>query len=491
MSTTILTLIILSLYTYPILGKTMKENSLKVSVFPVAEIDPSKVQTAGQFILLHHLLRPLTKLDSTGQIEGDLVESWRIKENYQLFIFKIKFDAKWSDGSNITSKDVKEALTRQIKLNTANHFNFENIKSIEILNDREFSIRLKKSDVLFIRQISYPEFGIVNFRDNKLDFLKTSGPFILEKQNEKALSLKKNNYYTSNSPETPTHVEFKLSKPSDVEEMIKKNELDFAVPHSTKEEVLKEIAKLENYKISEPHIGYSFWMSINPESTVINNIIKRRFIQNLIHTEITNTLKNYEYLWKEARQLYLPDGLGRLKENEVDDIWKQIKEDSKTNPFSGKEIHILTRTTFPFNSEIIQSFERSGIKTKVTVVETSQEMWAKQKEVNYDLCLRSNDFSSIDLHENIQTTFNPIHTLIHTDKEDDQFQKELQEALTIEDTGKRNEIYKMIASKVLLKGYIAPIAYYKIVFVHKKNIDLSSWSKLFPEISLWKIKLLP
>lgn len=469
----------------------MKESSLKVSVFPVAEIDPSKVQTAGQFIILHHLLRPLTKLDPTGQIEGDLVESWRIKENYQLFNFKIKSDAKWSDGANITSKDVKEALSRQIKLNTANHFNFENIKSIEILNDREFSIRLNKSDVLFIRQISYPEFGIVNFRDNKLDFSKTSGPFILEKQNETVLSLKKNNYYTNNSPETPSQIEFRVSKTSDVEEMINKNELDFVVPHSTKEEVLKEIAKLENYKISEPHIGYSFWMSINPKSTVINNTTKRRFIQSLIHTEISKTLKNYEYLWKEARQLYLPDGLGRLKDNEVDNIWKQIKEDSKSTPLKGEEIHILTRTTFPFNSEIIQLFEKAGIKTKVTIVETSQEMWAKQKELIYDLCLRSNDFSSIDLHENIQTTFNPIHTLIHTDKEDDQFQKELQEALRTEDTEKRNDIYKMIAKKVLLKGYIAPIAYYKIVFIHKKNIDISSWSKLFPEISLWKIKLQP
>ena len=100
-----------------------------------------------------------------------------------------------------------------------------------------------------------------------------------------------------------------------------------------------------------------------------------------------------------------------------------------------------------------------------------------------------NDFSSIDLHENLQTTFNPVHPLIITSKKDDQFQDDLRKALNTEDETERHKIYKEIAIRVLRDGYIVPIAYHKMVFIHKNSVDVSSWSKLFPEISLWKINI--
>ena len=40
------------------------------------ESDPGKVQTATQYIFLIHLLRSLTSYTNTGELTGDLAESW-------------------------------------------------------------------------------------------------------------------------------------------------------------------------------------------------------------------------------------------------------------------------------------------------------------------------------------------------------------------------------------------------------------------------------
>jgi hypothetical protein len=113
----------------------------------------------------------------------------------------------------------------------------------------------------------------------------------------------------------------------------------------------------------------------------------------------------------------------------------------------------------------------------------------KQKKMEFDLMVARNDFSSEDLHENLQTTFNPIYKIIFTDNKDNQYQEYLEKALTEFDEVKRFLIYKDIGMDVLKKGYIVPLVYNKIIFYHHENVDISSWSNLFPELSLWKISV--
>jgi ABC-type transport system substrate-binding protein len=470
-------------------GTSMKEDNFNISIFPVGSVDPANVQTAGQFILLHHLLRPLIKVDSQGQIEGDLVESWRVKDNFKHYTFKLKKDAKWSDGSAITTSDIEQSLRRQIKLNTANHFNFSSLEDVKIINEGEFSITLKESNILFIRQLSYPEFGVIKYKNSLPSYNITSGPYSLISQNDKETKIEINPYYPNFSKSAPKKVTFKNIPPNKLKEELETEALDFALPYSNSEEEIQSFVNHKSLKITEPHIGYTFWLSINPKSSLLNDASKKRFIQNLITKGTKAKVNEYKYIWKEADQLYLPDGLGRPSEEEIKKIWEDIETTSSKDGLVGKEIKFLTRTSFPFNKEIVHLLKIAGLNPIITEVNTGQEMWASIKKEKFDISLWSNDFSSLDLHENLQTTFNPIHTLVFTDEVDNQFQKELETALKIEDTFSRQIIYKDIAKKVLLKSYIAPIAYQKVVFIHKKQIDLSSWSSLFPEISLWKINI--
>lgn len=484
-------LITLSLILLPqaVIGKTVENNIFRVSVFPATEFDPASIKTAGQFIVLHQLIRPLTKLDKVGQIEGDLVESWRIKDDFKSFIFKIKADAKWSDGSAIRSIDVKDSLQRQLRLNTSNHFNFNIIENIAVINELEFSIKLKSSNSLFIRQVSYPEFGIVKIKDDAPDLTVTSGAYFLSKKDDKEILIEKNHYYKDFSTKAPKSVIFENIKPEQLHDSKEEKKFDFVIPYASDEKEIDSYIKRTSSDLTEPHIGYSYWLSINPKSTLLDTIEKKHTIQALINEGIEGKVKSFEYLWKPAKQLYLPDGLGRPADKDLNLIWQEITANVNIDTLKGKEIKILTRPNFIFNEAIIQTLKRANIHPKISTVTTFQELDEKRKEEEFDLILLSNDFSSIDLHENLQTTFNPLHPLIQTDKEDLQFQEHLKKALNAGDGSQRQEIYKEIAKKILAKGYIIPIAYQKLVFLHRKDIDISSWSTLFPEISLWKINI--
>ena len=466
----------------------MDSKVINVAIFPSKEIDTASIKTAGQFIVLAQLVRPITQLDQQGQIQGDLVESWKIQNNFTTFNFKIKNDAKWSDGSNITAVDVENSFKRQIKLNTSNHFDFGIIKKFMVINQLEFTIELNQSNSLFIRQLSYPEFGIIKIEENSPVFSITSGPYSLIAKNDSGYSLTKNHHYKDFLEGSPDKINFHNYSQ---EEILKGNgkNLDFIIPYALTENEVQDLVKNLNGTITQPHIGFTHWFSINPDSSLFDTTKKKRYIQNLIKNGLRKIEESTSLLWTTANQLYLPDGLGRPTALELEKIWKEIDNDAKGVRLEGKEVKILLRPEFRFTREVVKLLENEGLKPKITIAATFQEITRLNQNENFDLLLMSNDFSSMDLHENLQTTFNPLHPLIITNKDDSQFQELLKAALLEGESIQRHEVYKDIAKKVLTKGYIAPIVYQKLVFIHKKNIDLSAWSTLFPDFSFWRMKV--
>lgn len=474
------------------LGTAMgKENLFIASIYSGNNVlDPASIQTAGQYITLHQVLRPLTQLNKEGDIEGQLVSKWRIKNDFKEFTFTIAPDAKWSDGTRIKSIDIVKSLLRQKKLNTANHFNFSILDEVNTIDEDNFVITLKERNVNFIRQISYPEFGTVHLNDSgDISLTKTSGAYTVSELNEDSFTLKKNEHFPSHTKTSPEAIKIEWGNSDDKVKKATSKELDFFIPFSDMgKDRLKNVIS-DSYQVTYPHIGYSFWISINPKSEKLKDLSTRRMIQTAIKLNKPN-FRELGPFWEDSQQLYLPDGLGRPSHSDINSIWKTITESSSKMPsFSSLKLSILIDEDFPFLEEIQGSLKKLGIELEVEKCLTGKEFFTKTKNREYDLVQTRNDFSSIDLHENLQTTFNPENPLIITSKEDNQFQRELSSALNITDNEKRHDVYKQIAKDILLKGYIAPVAYHKVIFIHKKNIDLSAWSTLFPEISFWKINI--
>ncbi|MFA5583919.1 MAG: hypothetical protein WDA09_06865, partial [Bacteriovoracaceae bacterium] len=60
------------------------------SIFSGSNIlDTSKIQTAGQYISLHQIVRPFTQLDKQAQITANAMKSWKVSNDGTIFDFKM------------------------------------------------------------------------------------------------------------------------------------------------------------------------------------------------------------------------------------------------------------------------------------------------------------------------------------------------------------------------------------------------------------------
>lgn len=104
----------------------------------------------------------------------------------------------------------------------------------------------------------------------------------------------------------------------------------------------------------------------------------------------------------------------------------------------------------------------------------------------FELFQINNDFINMDLLQSLIVTFQSSRPLIVFDTAKHTCYQLLEEAKRTIDVTKRYEIYKKIEREILIGGYIAPISYSHILFLHDTNLEITKWSKLFPEIAFWK-----
>ncbi len=78
-----------------------------------ATLDPAKAEGMPEMHVLRDLFEGLVIQDQEGNIIPGVAESWETKDN-QSFIFKLRHDAKWSNGDPVTAEDFVYALRRAV-----------------------------------------------------------------------------------------------------------------------------------------------------------------------------------------------------------------------------------------------------------------------------------------------------------------------------------------------------------------------------------------
>lgn len=455
------------------------------------QLDPGKVQTAEQYILLIHLLRSLTSYSNTGDLVGDLAESWQISKDFREYKFVLKKGQKYSNGDEITSKEAADTIRRRMKQNYAVHYDFSKISEVIAPSKYELVIKLNTPDPFLMYELDHPEFRPLHGTDliesvSTPEFKVASGAYFLTGRTFNSYSLDANSYF-SGGAEGPKKVSMvylnKSSDPKlDPEAFIKS---DFDLIWSPRAADTQKLLNL-GYLASKPRLGFTFFVSMNPNTLDIGN---RRFIQNLIDPsrfDYSDRIRN-----SNAYQLYLPNGPGRISDDDVGKTWKTIKA-TKAPKTLHTQLSILMPKKFD-NSEKMKKFlEDGGYKISVTEYDTYEKYADYIRSTTFDLVIANNDYSSIDLRGNIAVTFNKERPLILLNKSKSKAQ-DLIDAIVIEtDANKRNAKIKDLGALLLTEAYIVPLFYSDVVVLAKKDIDLSAWSQIVPEIGIWKLtKLKP
>jgi|GEM_PF-4484004 len=99
-------------------------SSLTISVpSKISGIDPVQLGTVHHLYLVTSYCSTLTRVSDDGEIEGHLLESWKISKNLTKYTLRLKNNIYFHDGSKLTSRDVAISLSRHFW--TSNNSNYK------------------------------------------------------------------------------------------------------------------------------------------------------------------------------------------------------------------------------------------------------------------------------------------------------------------------------------------------------------------------------
>ncbi|WP_429929827.1 peptide ABC transporter substrate-binding protein [Agrobacterium vitis] len=75
-------------------------------------LDPAHISINIEGFIIHDLFEGLTIHDANGKIVPGAAESWKVSDDGTVYTFKIRDNAKWSDGSPVTAEDFQFAMRR-------------------------------------------------------------------------------------------------------------------------------------------------------------------------------------------------------------------------------------------------------------------------------------------------------------------------------------------------------------------------------------------
>lgn len=203
--------------------------------------------------------RGLFSVAADGSLKNELCESYTVSDDGLVYTFKLRTDAKWSDGVAITANDFVYGWQRNLDPTLAVAYsdllaavvNFEPCftgeKPIEefgvkALDENTFEVTLAYTEPYFVQKTTFSPFFPVREdlvpRDdsgwsiNNVDQVVTSGPFKFESysQNEKVVLVRNPEYYAPEELGNVTRIEFYFMDDAQTSVAAFKNgELDIAV----------------------------------------------------------------------------------------------------------------------------------------------------------------------------------------------------------------------------------------------------------------------
>jgi ABC-type transport system substrate-binding protein len=158
-------------------------------------IDPAKLIVIPDQDLSYALASTLVEWSHSKQIATGLAARWAIKD-HTTYVMTLKPDLKWSDGTVVTSQDVKRSLERGQKVYPDDWRSLTNIvKNISCPSPSvvEFSLNMPAESSNLLGKLTEPNYGIVKIKSNEgVDPAVTTGPFYLASGSKDELELQPN-----------------------------------------------------------------------------------------------------------------------------------------------------------------------------------------------------------------------------------------------------------------------------------------------------------
>lgn len=223
------------------------------SFYPESE---SEKTTAN---LITHVFEPLVAFDDQNQLVGRLASAWNNPDDLT-WRFYINKAATFSNGEPVTASDVKFSYDYLVSNKLPAADLLPEIKSINIINDKEFTMTTEKINPILVNRLS--NFFILSKSEVEANGIKNyigSGPYLLSELGESQLKLTRNESYWGVKPLVKSAVFQKVTDEAESIRLLRSGKIDVVTYSQDNEAQIAKLASDGRVKISKsPHGGIDF-----------------------------------------------------------------------------------------------------------------------------------------------------------------------------------------------------------------------------------------
>ncbi len=350
----------------------------------ISRINPIYSEDHDAFIEL--VFSGLTRFDENMNLQGDLAKSWNISEDGLVYDFFLRNDVLWHDGSAFSADDVKFSIEafKNPKNNSPIYSNFEDVKSVQILDPYRVKITLSKPYPALLDALSIgilPKHLLQNEDLNTAHFNQNpigTGPykFVKWKKGE-YIEFKANENFYLTKVKIPKLVIKHIFDPSVASVELKNGKIDAALIDVSLLNIFKNDAnfkilreKSADYRALMFNLNNEFLKDLKVRQALSYAVDKESIVENLLHGygfianhPLQNSwanpkeVKTFSYDTKKAENLLLQAGFKKNKEG-------NFEKEGKLLEF---EIYAMSNDPLRVSlSGILQSqFRQIGVSTKV------------------------------------------------------------------------------------------------------------------------------
>lgn len=291
------------------------------------ELDPQITTDATSITVLNAAMEGLVRVDKDNTFMPGMAESWTISDDKTVYTFKIRSDAKWSNGEALTADDCAYGIIRALNPATASQYAYilYDIKGAAELNSLDtaaadfdakykealanlgvkaegntVTITLAQPAPYFLGILAFPTALPCNEKfasategygaeANKLLY---NGPWVISEwvHDDKVVFTKNENYWNKDNIALDTMNGYVILDSNAALTMFYNGDLDLVgVPGAKTAEV-----KSKGYEISQFSDGGSFYLEFNTTDKLLSNAKIRQAISAALdrQTFITGVVKN-------------------------------------------------------------------------------------------------------------------------------------------------------------------------------------------------------
>ncbi len=174
----------------------------------ITDLDPANAYDFFTWEVLSNIMSGLVKYDpDTGKIVGDLATSWEVKDHGKVWIFHLRHDARFADGTPCTAYDVVRSVKRVMRIKgDPSWLVTEFVENVTALDKYTVEFTLKTPASYFLALVATPPYFPVSpkYPPDKIVSDATwggCGPYMIAKWvRDEILVLKPNPYYYGPKP---------------------------------------------------------------------------------------------------------------------------------------------------------------------------------------------------------------------------------------------------------------------------------------------------